>query len=430
MRLFTDHAGGTRTRATTLSPNGGRRGMALLMVLTCVAVLTAVAVEFAYDTRVDLTLAANARDELRAHYMARSATNLARLVLHFQKQLDTQMGAMAGAAQAAGLPAGMALPKIQLWKLLPIESGTINMFVGAIAGEPPADVPLAPTQPKPGEAVPASGLASFGSFEGAFSAQISDEDSKFNLNRIADGAGQDAALSTLQLYLLMKEPRWDFLFNEQNGHRERYTREELLAHIRDWGDANETGSAMDRVTGVLADGVSDEVGPYTRYRPEYKPKNARFDTVDEMYQVAGIGDRFMAAFGDRLTVYPDINKGLNVNTDDELQMFANILAAAQNPEDAALRNPAVIQAVMEQIQMLRMFGGAIPMTVQQFASILASNGIAVKPELLNNGRHGFSDTFETFRIEAVGQVGDVTRKITTVVKADDKLGTLLYWRED
>jgi len=439
MRLFSDQAGGTRRRttaskATTLSGEGGRRGMALLMVLTSIAVLTAVVVEFAYETHVDVTLATNARDELRAHYMARSATNLARLVLHFQNQFDNQSaqlgqaiaGATGGAAGAASL-----MPKIQLWKLIPVESGMINMFVGAAAGAPPDEIPLAPSNPKPGAPVPAQGLQSFGTYEGSFSASIEDEESKFNLNRLTvPGAGEK--IFPMQLYLLWRDPRWDFLFDRYNSYNERFTREELIAHIRDWVDPNETGSAIDRLTFQLADGFSDEQGPYTKYRPSYKPKNAKFDTVAELYQVAGITDRFMAAFGDRFTVFPDVNSEINVNTDDPLQQYANILIAAQNPDDPALSNPAVIETIVQQLELVRMFGGFLGITVQQFVSVVQAAGIQVRPEILHSPAQNdyLGDKSETFRITAVGQAGDVTRRITTVVRYDDKLGKLLYWRED
>ena len=438
MRLFSDQAGGTRRKATTLSKEGGRRGMALLMVMTSIAVLTAVVVEFAYETHVDVTLAANARDELRAHYMARSATNLSRLVLHFQHQFDAQgaqlgqalAGLTGGAGGGAAGAAGM-MPKIQLWKLIPVESGMINMFVGAVAGAPPDDIPLAPSNPKPGAPVPAEGLQMFGTYDGGFSASIEDEESKFNLNRLTvPGAGDK--IFPMQLYLLMRDPRWDFLFTEYNSYNERFSREEIIAFIRDWADANETGSAIDRLTFQLADGFSDEQAPYTKYRPTYEPKNARFDTVAELYQVAGITDRFMAAFGDRFTVFSDINSKVNINTDDPLQQYANILIAAENPDHPALSDPAVIETIVQQLDLVRMFGGFLGMSVQQFVAVVQAAGIPVRPEILHNPAQNeyLGDKSETFRITAVGQAGDVTRRITTVVRYDDKLGKLLYWRED
>ncbi|MFN2547926.1 MAG: hypothetical protein ABR567_10870 [Myxococcales bacterium] len=64
------------------------RGVALILVLTTVAILTAIGVDFSYSSRVSLKLAENLRDDTRAYYLARSAINLSRLLLHFQKQVD------------------------------------------------------------------------------------------------------------------------------------------------------------------------------------------------------------------------------------------------------------------------------------------------------------------------------------------------------
>src|SRR5207302_3904901 len=71
---------------------GSARGVALILVLTTIAILTSIAVDFGYQSRVSLRLTENARDELRAYYLARSAVNLSRLLLHFQKQVDQMAG--------------------------------------------------------------------------------------------------------------------------------------------------------------------------------------------------------------------------------------------------------------------------------------------------------------------------------------------------
>src|SRR5512136_2169154 len=91
------------------------RGAALLLVLMVVAIVTVLATELAYDTRVSLQIAANARDELRATQQAQGAVAVARLVLHFQQRLDSAGGAagqlVAGLAQgqAGALGAGSGL---------------------------------------------------------------------------------------------------------------------------------------------------------------------------------------------------------------------------------------------------------------------------------------------------------------------------------
>jgi general secretion pathway protein K len=43
---------------------------------------------------------------------------------------------------------------------------------------------------------------------------------------------------------------------------------------------------------------------------------------------------------------------------------------------------------------------------------------------------GLSDKSETFRITSVGEAGSVQKTIHAVVRLDDSLGKLLYWREE
>ena len=68
------------------------RGVAMLVVLTWLALMISVVSEFTYGTTVDAAQAANARDELRAHYLARSAVSLARLLIKIQQRyIDPSM---------------------------------------------------------------------------------------------------------------------------------------------------------------------------------------------------------------------------------------------------------------------------------------------------------------------------------------------------
>jgi len=413
--------------------------MALILVLSSIAVLTAVAVDFAYNTQVDTRLAANARDELRAYYLARSATNLSRLLLSFQNQVDGQSRALSGQLQNAaqsipGLGALGGMTNIRLWDALPIDSSAITGFIEAAAGTGPKEEPPLPTSaPLPGEAIAATGLARFGSFDGGFTAHIEDEESKVNLNKL-DNPGTRGAIAGQQVLLLMADPRWNFLFDEETSHREKYMREDLLVHLRDWIDTDEVETSLNpqNPLQLFAPGFGDEKGPYTRYTQRYEPKNALFDSVDEVYQVAGITDRFMAAFGDRLTVFPDINSKLNVNTSDPLQQLMNIQAAAADPANPMLQNPVVIQSIIEQIALVRMLGPMMGITVEQFVTILEAAGIVVRPEIKNNvaSNDYLGDKSQTFKITAVGQAGSVTKKLVTVLRYDQGLGRLLYYQEE
>ncbi|MGQ0506238.1 MAG: type II secretion system minor pseudopilin GspK, partial [Myxococcaceae bacterium] len=163
-----------------------------------------------------------------------------------------------------------------------------------------------------------------------------------------------------------------------------------------------------------------------------KAKNARFDSVDELYMVHGVNDQFMAAFRDRLTVYPDINAKLNVNSDDKLLLYAAILAVADpNRPDGRLKDPLFVDAIIKKIQAAKMFA-LFGLGVQDFVSIVESQGVAVNTSIKNNAaiQSPVGDKSNTYSIKAVGQAGQVEKTVTAVISLDDQLGKLVYWREE
>ena len=54
------------------------------------------------------------------------------------------------------------------------------------------------------------------------------------------------------------------------------------------------------------------------------------------------------------------------------------------------------------------------------------------PTITNNpqGQRFIGDKSQTYRVRVSGTAGDVTRTITAVIRLDDQLGRLVYWRED
>ena len=452
---MTDTAPRMRSRRRARRAGGirSRRGVALILVLTTVAILTSIAVDFGYQSRVSLRLTENARDELRAYYLARSAVNLSRLLLHFQKQVD-QLGGQLGpmlsrflGGQAAPPGAGPGLPAagaaannlgIRLWEILPINSNAMSALLGG--GDLSA---LAPPggdgygQPAPRDEtrrpqIEAPPLHSFGSFEGAFDAKIIDENSRINVRGL-DGLGATPMATLTQLRAMMNDPKYDFIFDEDDANRDRVRRDDVILAMKDWVDLDETGSALDpsNPANPFVNGFSDENSAYDRYVPRYKAKNAPLDSLEELYMVRGVNDRFMAAFGDRLTVWLDVNAKLNINTNDPLQMLTNVLSAAANPNDPKLRDPRLIAIVLQDIQVRKMFS-FLGLSAQDFVGILKKNGIAVLPALDNpsSPQNFLGSTSDTFRITATGRVGRIEKTLTAVVRYDDLLGKLLYWKED
>jgi|GEM_PF-243963 len=511
-----------RSRRRTAALGGSPRGVALILVLTTVAILTSIGVDFSYSTRVSLRLAETARDEMRAYMLARSAINLSRLLLHFQKQVDGLGGQLSNALTGLltqGKPPPPPSPKpppppggvfptgagtpganlgIRLWEILPIDSNAMGAVLsGATSINPdalgadrpdtlterlgssglklppgvqlppgiqlppglqlppgvqlpqgvqgPPGAPLAAQPGQPGAPRDGKDRAAaappdspeghvFGNFDGSFSAKIVDENSRINVVGL-DGLGTTPLATLIQLRAMMADPKFDFIFDEEDANHDRVRRDDVILALKDWIDLDETGSGLDptNTSNPFVNAFSDENSAYDRYTPRYKAKNAHFDSLQELFQVRGVNDRFMAAFGDRLTIWPDINSKLNINTNDPQQMVINITIAAQNPNDPTLRDPRLLQTILQEIQLKKMFS-FFGLSAADFVAILQANNVRVRPEIdpkqNGNAANFFGSTSDTFRITATGRVGRIAKTITAVVKYDDLLGKLLYWKEE
>jgi len=180
-------------------------------------------------------------------------------------------------------------------------------------------------------------------------------------------------------------------------------------------------------------GFSDENYNYDKFDPRYRAKNARFDSLDELYMVHGVNDRFMAAFRDRFTVYPDVNSKLNINTDDPMLLYMAILSVSDplHP-DPRIRDPVFIDALIQRVRTARMMS-ILGMSVTDFITVIQTAGVALNPLILNNVQNNtaVSDKTSTFSIKSVGEAGSVQKTISAVVRMDDQgLGRLVYWREE
>ena len=427
------------------------RGAALLVAITSIAILTAVSVDLAYNTRVSLQMAANARDDLRAMYLAKSAVSMSRLVLNLQQQLDVTTGATGGAGKQTSKPgqgaaaspvaalfggAGGGGLALRLWEMVPIDSSAAALFLGG--GARHASAPAG----EQAAATPAGTRRAFGDMEGSFHATIEDEERKINLRQF-DALLGFPFVQTTRLAQLVRDPKWDFLFDEEDANGWRVSRKDLFGAIKDWEDDDEMSSTF---TGnpvkPFEAGFGDENYLYDRLSDRYKAKNAPFDSLDELYMVAGVSDAFMAAFGDKLTVYPDVNATININSDDPAQLFVNALVMSDPP---GLPQPATLDpSFLSKLQAALALAKPFPfMTIspQQFAAMLQALGVHVKADFTSTntdpGRNPFGDRSSTFHIRAVGVAGDVQKTIDAVVTFDRRAeglaqdqGRLLHWREE
>ncbi len=414
-----------------------QRGVALLLVVVSIAILAAVAAEFAYSSRVDLQLATHQRDALRAEYLARSGLGMARLLLQFQKQLDTSLQSL-----TASLPGGLGGSfNLQLWRMAHIDCQTLGRFLpdAADAGFAAVKKPGLDSRLPEGQL---SGLGTpfidYGNFRGCYGSTIEDEEAKLNVNQLDSLLTAGAGGAAVQrLYLLLTDKRFEFVFDREDANKVKVTPADTLINIKDWADSDDLVSTLtvSQAGAQVSAGFADEPGVYSRYLPRYRPKNASMDSLDEMYFVHGVGDRFMAAFGDRLTVYPDVNARLNVNTDDPMVLALAVRTAADPAKpDGRLSDPVFLDALVQKLAAARMLN-PMGMTVSAFVTVLVQAGIAVNPQITSNlvGNSFLGDHTKTFRVTATGEVGDVQRTVTAVIRItqpQDGLGRLLYWKAD
>ncbi len=388
--------------------------------MVAVAVLTALAADLAYDARVSLQIAANARNELQATYLARSGVALGRLVLSFQQDIDAMQSPVAG----------MSFPRPQLWKLAPVGPELAAALMG---GEPLE-------RPEKGVAsAPASGPAA-----GAFDVAIDDEGRKINFQLEALGDSSASLVAQVQaIWQLICDPKWDPLFDREDANGLRVSRTDLLVYLRDWVDTDAVSSTLAAApAGCLIvvppkpfdSGFGDENFPYDRGDDRYRAKNARMDSLDELYLVAGIGDAFMAAFRDHITVYLKRDEPQNVNTTDpfELRMIAQRMA--NKKDDPKLGDPAFLAALQKAV-LEKTSLGILTMTPKDLTDIISALGVAVDPAALATNSP-FTDKSTVFRLRSTARVGDVTKTLDVVMRVEKTQanqttpGKVLHWREE
>jgi type II secretory pathway component PulK len=315
-----------------------KRGVALILVLATVAIMTTVVMEFVHDSQVRSRIAANARDSVRAYFLARSGMELSRLMIAFMKQSPCPVssglaGALAGGGAAAsgianpsGAPAGgttcedelrvlqqmLNLPPAPFWKMMPITSelfqGVADGSFGSMLGvpAPPLITGIESSDPTAQlEDVEEGSGVLFGDMPGTFSVEIDDEDRKIPLKSLWKGTPAQNRAAMIRLAALISPPRFDALFQGVNSRGEEVDRQEFLSSILDWMDPDTSISEIDPLTGRRVTSTAPEDARYDTDEAPYRSRNASFDSIAELRLVKGFSDEAYRAFADHLSIYSE-----------------------------------------------------------------------------------------------------------------------------
>jgi general secretion pathway protein K len=292
------------------------RGVALIAVLIAIALTIVISNDFGTSTTTDISAAANYRDQMRAHFLARSAQNLAELVVRIQGRLDN-IKELRGQVQITDFADQIIAPFCG-------GADEIKDMIGISASD---------TEGLGGD------IGTCG-FNGSFVT----EDDKINLNCANVPASFPIIKSALDALVFFQA--YDPVFEEADAEGWRRDRAQQVAAILDYIDSDSM-KLKDR-------GTSEDYG-YESLRDRYQPKNNYIDTLGEVKLARGVDDRFWSLFGNAFTIYGGCK--INIAAVSNVQLIAAILyLSAKNANDPVLLDPRKLFALAGIVAKAKQFG--------------------------------------------------------------------------
>lgn len=385
------------------------RGVALVVVLTGIAILAAFSTEFTYRSRVDIKVATNLEKRVQAYFHARSAMEIARLVVTSQKMVDNAIAAFGGM-----MPGGSASNRtVELWRFAAKFTEVFNSSSLNFLGVDLMDL---------------KEVQGVGVKEGGFELEIVPEDSRINVN--AGSTASDRKQMFTKIYPLLAGQIEDAPLVGMDRKAA-----ELILNMLDWTDPDDERSDIDSNGNLVSAGGAGENVDYSKYG--YKARNARMDSVEELRLIEGMTDELFCKFGELFTVYQ--TEQINVNEADlfllKALMCDNLLGNAMEVcgQNYATPNSLMDQAML-QLEMCRRIKKSLYLPpfssanafVDFWNRLPAPLNLYIKVNA-NTLRPMVGTQSKILRVRATGWVGATGHEITAVI--DQGSTNYLHWRE-
>jgi general secretion pathway protein K len=296
-----------------------QRGVALVAVMIAIAITLVISDEFGTSTSSDLMAAANYRDQMRSHFLARSALSLSELVIRVQQRIDNVQQ-----LRDAGI------------RITDFADQVLLAFCGN-AEEVQAAIGLSSSDTKGlGADVGTCGITG----------QITTDDDKLNLNCANGNVQTTSKYLKSELDALIYFPAYDPIFEDADAEGWRRDRATQAAAIVDYID-------VDRQH-VHDFGTTEDYG-YNNVKDKYDAKNNYIDTLGELRLVRGVDDRFWSLFSPAFTVYGGCQ--INISAVSNSQLIAAILyLSAKNQNDPMIQDPVKLFALAGLVAKAKQFG--------------------------------------------------------------------------
>lgn len=285
-----------RGRRAARRAQAGSPGVAVLIVVTCLAVLAPFTLSFNYQARVDYQSAINIRDEVAARNIQRGAMQLSLLLFDIQRLVFNQK-------QFRDFMGTMDITQVApyLMSVFGTEDGAEGL--GALVG------------------IDTSALGDLAITGGSFEYRVMAESGKINVNCLANqaraGEKDNPAGRVIEaLEALMLPTIYDPLFEEEKSDGQYYNRTDILQAMADYIDDDRERFDLVR----LRSSSGQENYRYQELYDPYIERNARLDSIEELHLVQGIDDDWMAAFGHELTVYGECKVNLNFASAEQIAL--------------------------------------------------------------------------------------------------------------
>lgn len=354
-------------------PLRNQRGMALMLAVACMVMITFIAMEVIYDSRVEYEVNSQSLNRIKAYYAAKSGMQLSLLRIKTYQTVQSQYGSMLG-SNAKMLDQIWQFP--MAWPLpIPAELNAIDKDAF-------------------------KKLTKESTMDAAYMTTIEDEGSKIDLNDLMSPSKTLAKITRQQLLNIFEQKKLeDEKFARDHGNT-RF--EEIVNSITDWmsykSASDNGGDKRSAYSSLNSDTESD-----------YFPPNRPFRTIAEMHLVPGMTDELFDLIAPRVTL--NGMKGINPNlaTKEVLKSL-----------DAGMTDEVVNEIVKRRDD--KDEGGPFK-DEQDFWGFVQNKGARLqgKPEDMPL----IFDAIMTFKIRSNGEFGGAARELTVVVSDLDRAATKL-----
>lgn len=386
------------------------KGIAIMLVLSAIMILSMIALEFVYGTNINYRLALNEKERLQAFYLAESSLNLMKLEIALDKQARA---VIAGSPLSQYVSLGGSAP---LCQQLPLSTSVIKAFFigGQIPGEEGEEAGETEEPAGAPTIFETERATEFLSFDGDFDGSCEDETSKLNLNffstmdpmqkTLAAGPNQyDAHKIVLANFL--KNERFNKLFEGVPPEKI----EEIVRNVADWVDKDSQINDMGGLTRGEEEGI---------YKDPPQVKNAKFLSLDEVYLVEGVEDDWFEPIEGMFTVYG--GNRVNVCQAADEVLWALIFSYAGQRGDVPPIDPRNEEMREKLIGTVRMSCEASSPQASQIGADL-DQALGVAPG--QPAGAGFANMITTepqfYSLKLTGQVGNTVVNIKTVLDTRD-----------